>query len=112
VGSRFSIWLGPGSERELAWAQPIQFYTRPLYRVNYVIAKLLALRYLDLLHQDPSGFRARYAALLRNGYDAPPTTMLKRFLDIDFADSKALVGSASKVLDEWARGTATVPSVR
>ena len=101
VGSQFTIWLGPGSERGLAWVQPIQFYTWPLYRVNYVIAKLLALRYLDMLHQDPSGFRTRYAALLRNGYDAPPGVLLKRFLGIDFADTKALVGSATKVLDEW-----------
>jgi oligoendopeptidase F len=69
--------------------------------VNYVIAKLLALRYVDMLHQDPSGFRTRYAALLRNGYDAPPAVLLKRFLDIDIADTKALVGSATKVLDEW-----------
>lgn len=101
VGSKFSIWYGPGSEKELAWVQPIQFYTRPLYRVNYVIAKLLALRYLDMLHQDPVNFRARYGALLRNGYDAPPADLLKRFLAIDLADSKALVLSASRVLDRW-----------
>ena len=98
VGSRFSIWFGAGG-RELAWGQPIQFFTRPLYRVHYVIAKLLALRYLDMLHQDPRGFSTRYAALLRNGYDAPPAVLLKRFLDIDFTDSKALVGSASRVFE-------------
>src|SRR5262249_46308823 len=55
IGTDFSIWFGPGSERQQAWLQPIQLYTRPLYRVNYTLAKLLALRYLDQLHRDPSG---------------------------------------------------------
>jgi hypothetical protein len=56
TASRFSTRFGPGSERKLAWLQPTQYFTRPLYRVNYVYAKLLALRYLDLLHRDPAGF--------------------------------------------------------
>ena len=103
VGRDFSIWFGPGSEREFAWVQPIQFYTRPMYRVNYVLAKLLALRYLDMLHQDPSRFTTRYGALLRNGYDAPPEALLDRFLGVSISNSATLVGAATRVLDEWVK---------
>jgi oligoendopeptidase F len=106
LGTRFSVWFGPGSERQLAWTQPIQFFTRPLYRVNYVYAKILALRYLDMLHQNPAGFQQAYARLLRNGYDAPPDDLLRRFLGIDLRDHTSLVGGGVRVLDGWlAEGT-------
>jgi oligoendopeptidase F len=100
-GVRFSVWFGPASERQLAWVQPIQFFTRPLYRVNYVYAKILALRYRDMLHQDPAGFRQAYARLLANGYDAPPDELLQRFLGIDLRDHASLVGGGVRILDGW-----------
>jgi oligoendopeptidase F len=101
VGARVSVWFGPGSERTLAWLQPIQFFTRPLYRVNYVFAKLLALRYLDLLHQDPSGFQRGYAGLLSNGYDAPPDELLQRFLGISARDQTSFVEGGIRVIESW-----------
>jgi oligoendopeptidase F len=100
TASRFSTWFGPGSERKLAWLQPTQYFTRPLYRLNYVYAKLLALRYLDLLHRDPAEFSARYGALLRNGYDAPPDVLLARFVDISLSDPELIEG-ASGVLETF-----------
>ena len=101
VGVQFSTWFGAGSERQLAWVQPIQFFTWPLYRANYVIAKLLALRYLDLLHQDPTGFRTRYQALLSNGYDAPPEELLQRFLALDLSDTDTMAAAATRVIEQW-----------
>jgi oligoendopeptidase F len=100
TASTFSIWFGPGSRRRLAWLQPTQFYTRPLYRVNYVYAKLLALRYFDLLRRDPAGFPGRYLSLLENGYDAPPDALLRRFADIGLGDPK-LIHDAARVLESW-----------
>ena len=100
TASRFSTWFGPGSERKLAWMQPTQFFTRPLYRLNYVYARLLALRYLDLFHADPAGFPARYVALLRNGYDAPPDALLTRFVGTGVTDP-ALVQGAKRVLSAY-----------
>lgn len=100
TAARYSVWFGPGSERRLAWVQPTQFYTRPLYRINYVYANLLALRYLDLLHRDPSAFARRYGALLGNGYDAPPDALLRRFVDTRL-DDPALVRGAARVLASW-----------
>ena len=100
IASRYSTWFGPESERKLAWLQPTQYFTRPLYRLNYVYASLLALRYLDLLHRDPSGFAARYGALLQHGYDASPDALLERFVGIGLSDPE-LVAGASRVLETY-----------
>jgi oligoendopeptidase F len=100
TGSRFSIWFGPGSERRLAWLQPTQFFTRPLYRINYVYSKLLALRYFDLLERDPAGFAPHYITLLSNGYDAPPDELLRRFVGTTLTDPE-LIDGAARVLESW-----------
>jgi oligoendopeptidase F len=101
LGVQFSTWFGADNERRFAWTQPIQFFTWPLYRVNYVIAKLLALRYLDLMRQDPAGFTRRYHALLSNGYDAPPQELLQRFLALDLSDTDTMVAGATRVIEQW-----------
>jgi oligoendopeptidase F len=100
TASRFSIWFGRGSQRRLAWLQPTQFFTRPLYRVNYVYARLLAIRYFELLHQDPAGFPTRYLSLLGNGYDAPPDALVRRFVDTSLSDPE-LIDGAVRVLESW-----------
>ena len=100
TASRFSVWFGPGSERRLAWLVPTQFYTRPLYRVNYAYAMLLALRYFGLFATKPRQFRDRYMALLSHGYDAPPDTLLQRFVGIRLGDP-ALINGAVSVLESW-----------
>ena len=101
TASRFSVWFGPQSERrQLAWLQPTQFFARPLYHLNYVYSRVLALRYFDLLQNNPQQFRERYLGLLMNGYDAPPDTLLQRFVGMDVEDP-ALVDGAVHVLDSW-----------
>lgn len=100
TASRFSVWFGPGSEKQLLWLQPTQFFTRPLYRVNYVYSKLLALRYFDLFHRQPATFPRRYGALLANGYDATPDALLRRFVDTRIGD-QALIDGAVRVLAAW-----------
>jgi oligoendopeptidase F len=100
VGSRYSSWFGPGSERQLAWVQPIQFYTRPLYRVNYVYARVLALAYVDLLENDPRSFSPRFNQLLSRGYDAPPDTLLQRSIGLRSNDP-VLVQRAAAVIAKW-----------
>jgi oligoendopeptidase F len=96
-----SVWFGPGSERTLAWVQPLQFYTWPLYRLNYVLAKLLALNYVEQLHADPARFQQRYESLLSRGYDAEPARLLREEMGIDLADTKALVARATDVVRKW-----------
>jgi oligoendopeptidase F len=78
TGARFSLWFGPQSERNVEWVNVIHYYTRPLYRINYVYSKLLALKYFDLYTKDRKGFVAAYSQLLKNGYDVPPDELLKK----------------------------------
>ncbi|HYV99200.1 MAG TPA: M3 family metallopeptidase [Gemmatimonadaceae bacterium] len=97
----YSMWFGPGGERAQAWMQPLQFYTLPLYRLNYVLAKLLALNYAGQLHDDPARFQPRFVSLLSRGYDATPAQLLREEMGIDFNDVDGLVKRASSVIREW-----------
>ena len=100
IGSEYSPWFGPGSERKLAWLQPLQFYTWPLYRLNYVYARALALAYLDSLEGDERAFAPRFNALLSGGYEAPPDTILKRTLGVGVNDP-AVVRRSTAVIARW-----------
>ncbi|MGI8498560.1 MAG: hypothetical protein ACR2OG_13360 [Gemmatimonadaceae bacterium] len=101
VGARYSVWFGADSlgraERTMEWVNALQFFTRPLYRVNYLYAKLLALAYLDRFTRNSASFAPAYAALLRNGYDAPPDVLLHRFLGVGLADPELV--RAAHIID-------------
>jgi oligoendopeptidase F len=98
LGGEYSIWYGDRGEWTDQWAQTIHYYTRPLYRINYVYSKLLALKYFELYQRDPAAFVPRYAALLSNGYDAEPNALLRRFLGFDLATG-SLVNDAARVIE-------------
>lgn len=100
VGSKYSRWFGPDSERQLAWVQPLQFYYRPLYQLNYVYARALALAYLDELETDERNFAPRFSALLSHGYDAPPDTLLQRTIGMRL-DDPTVVEHAVAVIAKW-----------
>ena len=76
-------------------------YEDPFYDLNYVYAAVLALNYYEMLQNDPERFRNGYIALLKNGFDAPPQDLLKKFLSIDMKDptlvDKALSLVATRV---------------
>ncbi|MEP6707705.1 MAG: M3 family metallopeptidase [Pyrinomonadaceae bacterium] len=97
VGARFSIWFGPQSEVPMEWVNTIHYYTRPMYRINYVYSKLLAIEYFDLYTRDTNRFITSYQALLRNGYDVPPDLLLQRFIGTNSHDP-LLVSEALKVV--------------
>jgi oligoendopeptidase F len=101
IASQFSDWYGPGSEITLGWVQPLQFYTWPLYRINYVLANLLALNYVQQLKADPTGFQRRYQALLSRGYDGTPSELLQQEMGIDINDQQKLIATAVGVLRQW-----------
>jgi oligoendopeptidase F len=65
-------------------------YEDPLYDVNYLFGGLLALKYYQLYTANRADFAPRYLALLKNGFDAPPEALLKRFLNIDLLDPALL----------------------
>jgi oligoendopeptidase F len=93
----------PASERDadtpLYWARDRLFFTDPLYDVNYLYAGLLALQYFADFEREPTDFSRRYVALLKNGFNAAPAALEKRFLGIDLANEAGLVANASAFLE-------------
>ena len=88
TGLQFSNWYQPHIKFEMQWVNKMQFTTNPLYAINYVYAKLLALYYFSLYQQNGQSFIQKYNGLLRNGYDKEPDNILKQFLDISITDKK------------------------
>jgi oligoendopeptidase F len=65
------------------WMSVRLMYEDPFYDVNYVYGAIIALRMYAMYGRDPKAFAPRYAAMMKNGYTAPPAVLLKRFFDID-----------------------------
>jgi oligoendopeptidase F len=97
VGSRYSLWFGREDETMRDWVQVPHFSRNPFYRINYLIGRVLALKYYQLYRADPSGFATSYVRLLQAGYNAPPSVLLSRFLQIDLSDGP-LITSALQLL--------------
>jgi oligoendopeptidase F len=98
VDSEFSQFPATTPELKTRWAMVSLMYEDPLYDVNYVYGGLLALKYYHLYTTRHDWFVPRYIALLKNGFDAPPDELLKRFLEIDPSGS-GLLEDGLKVLD-------------
>jgi oligoendopeptidase F len=71
----------------------------PLYLVNYLYAGLLATKMLDMLIQEPVIFQKHYAALLREGFHAPPEELLRSFFGRDVSQ-RQLVDDGMKILQQ------------
>lgn len=85
IDSQFSQFPVTTPEMKNRWAMVSLMYEDPLYDVNYVYGGLLALKYYYLYTTRHDWFVPRYVALLKNGFDAPPADLLKRFLEIDLS---------------------------
>lgn len=97
IWSKYEIW--PESEPEFAhiWTTKSLMYQDPLYLVNYLYAGLLATKMFDMVAHDPSSFQKRYSTLLRDGFHAPPDTLLRNFFGRDLSQ-QALVDDGMNVL--------------
>jgi oligoendopeptidase F len=98
IYTRYSIWAGKHDELKGEWMDIPLMYEDPFYDVNYVYGALVALNFYELYRRDPKFFVPNYLALMRNGFDAPPETLLKRFLKIDLNDPK-LIAKAMTVIE-------------
>lgn len=92
ISGRFSIWNEKYPQLNMRWITASLLYEDPFYEINYVYGSLLALHYYELYQKDPGYFMSHYNALLRNGFDAPPSVLLKKFLNIDLNDPQILAG--------------------
>jgi oligoendopeptidase F len=99
ISARYSTWPLKHDELKMQWITSTLFYEDPLYDINYVYGALLALKYYELYTRDPKDFTPRYIALMKNGFDAEPGQLLKRYLGIDLRDPQ-LVTDAARLLDD------------
>ena len=90
IDGEFSIYPATTPELRNRWAAVSLMYEDPLYDVNYVYGGLLALKYYQLYTADRQHFVPRYVALLKNGFNAPPDVLLKKFLNIDLFSPELL----------------------
>ena len=108
IDSQFSQFPASTPELHNRWATVSLMYEDPLYDVNYVYGGLLALKYYHLYTTRKEWFVPRYVALLKNGFDAPPAELLKRFLDIDLSGAGLLEDGLAVLnsrLDQMETGT-------
>jgi oligoendopeptidase F len=92
ISNRFSIWNEKYPQLNMRWITASLLYEDPFYEINYVYGSLLALHYYAQYQKDPESFVTHYNALMRNGFDAPPAVLLKKFLNIDLNDPQILAG--------------------
>jgi oligoendopeptidase F len=107
-----SIWSKyeiPPLEPQLAhtWMTKQLMVQDPLYLVNYLYAGLLATKMLDMLKQDPASFQKHYAALLREGFHAPPEELLRSFFGRDLSQ-RQLVDDGMNILQQRVSSLAEV----
>lgn len=79
------------------WMSISLMYEDPFYDVNYVYGALLALKFYSMYQVDPEHFVPRYIALMKNGFDAPPGVLLKRYLDFDLTDPHLVENAVSVI---------------
>ncbi len=108
VDGQFSIFPPTTPELRNRWTTVSLMYEDPLYDVNYVYGGLLALKYYQLYTADPTDFVPHYIALLKNGFDAPPAALLKRFLNINLSDPSLLTDDL-ELLDRRLKQLETLP---
>ncbi len=61
-------------------------YKAPLHNLNDMLANLLAIHYFRQYLYNRKEFSRRYMAFLKNGYNAPPAELLKKFMNINVGD--------------------------
>lgn len=86
-------------ELKTRWMAISLMYEDPFYDINYIYGALLALNFYEMYLRDPECFVPRYVALMRNGFDASPAVLLKRFLDLDLHDPR-LIANALRVVED------------
>src|SRR5207237_7808195 len=99
TGARYWKWYSVHDEFKTLWSMQQNYFLAPLHQSNYPFATLLALKYYEMYLRDPKSFIPWYLALMRNGYNAPPDILLKRFLRIDLRDPR-LVSDACAFMEQ------------
>jgi oligoendopeptidase F len=92
-------WSNKTDEFKTRWMNISLMYEDPFYDTNYIYGSLLALNFYAMYLRDPERFVPRYIGLMKNGFDAPPSILLHRFLDLDLNDP-SLISNALSLIEE------------
>lgn len=79
----YDIWSSKEPDRRHLWMTKQLMFEDSLYLVNYLYAGLFATKTYAMLKSGDVAFRERYLALLKDGYDAPPATLMRRLFGRD-----------------------------
>jgi oligoendopeptidase F len=92
-------WSEKTDEFKQRWMNIPLMYEDPFYDANYIYGSLLALNFYEMYLRDAERFVPRYIALMKSGFVAPPSVLLKRFLDLDINDPR-LLSNALRIMEE------------
>ena len=81
----YDIWVSKEPDRQHLWMTRQLMYEDPLYLVNYLYAGLFATKSYALLKSGDLAFQERYVALLKEGFNAPPATLMRRLFGRDIS---------------------------
>jgi oligoendopeptidase F len=76
----------------------LQLFRDPLNLVNYLYAGLVACKLYEMSEADPTDFQKRYAALLREGFDAPANDLIQKNMGFSL-DGDSLLDGALKLVE-------------
>jgi oligoendopeptidase F len=83
--STYDIWASSEPDRQHLWMTKQLMFEDSLYLVNYLYAGLFATKTYAMLKSGDLAFRERYLALLKDGYNAPPATLMRRLFGRDIS---------------------------
>lgn len=92
-------WSEKKDDFKQRWMNIPLMYEDPFYDANYIYGSLLALNFYEMYLRDAKHFVPRYIALMKSGFGAPPSVLLKRFLDLDINDPR-LLSNALRIMEE------------
>jgi oligoendopeptidase F len=95
--NKYDIYFAGEPQRRSEWINKRLVFDDPLYNVNYLYAILVSCKLYAMVHQDPTGFTAKYTALLKNGFDAPANDLFKKFMGFNL-DNEALLNSTLQLM--------------
>ncbi len=80
------------------WMRKRLLFEDPLYLVGYLYAGLVACKLYEMSEADPKEFQKRYAALLREGFDAPANDLIRKNMGFSL-DGDSLLDGALKFVE-------------
>lgn len=98
IVQQYDLFFTAEPERKSEWINKRLLFDDPLYNVNYLYAILISCKLYQQAHDDPTHFAAQYAALLKNGFDAPAQALLKKYMGFDL-DNQTLLNSTLGLME-------------